>query len=430
MQQFLLQFYTLFRPLAEFFPTVVPSGLVRRQIGNHCAQSGTHGTHISRYRASTGCGRFTCCFVGKALHCQVGKFAIAIIGIEEVFHHFFCRIKWLEVVETHRFHCYVNNIFFRYTERAVLLAQEVFAGLNKATFGHQTHNFGACNAQTAILCAAAHFVKCHMQRGYIDVGDIHRHLCYAVFFDIPTYGFCRLQCAGYHHGIAVFVAHGFAGDGVSVALGSTLLAHVECHGIGTAGAGGIEVIIHGYQEVASAHCGATGACHAFVERTIAVIGRTLWHTKSFGQCFIFALAAHCQILAFGLECGCFVAIAWYREFFGNALGKLTRQLCALFEGDATHRHQWQHIGSSHSWVCAVMLTHIYQLSGFLHCLECGFHHCLGLAYKSNYGAIGCLAGIYVEQFYAFAMLYFFGYLTNYFFVSSFAKIWNTFNDSS
>ena len=244
-----------------------------------------------------------------------------------------------------------------------------------------------------------------MEWGGVDVGDVHRHLCDAVFVDVPAYGFRLLQCAGNHDGVAVGIAHGLPGDGVSFAARTSFLTHVESDGIGTACGGGVEVEVHGDEEVACTHHGASGAGDVVVEGTAAEVGLLAGCGEFLGYRLILSCAADGEVASLLGKGGCLIAIAGDAQFVGNALGEVAGHLCALLEGDAAHGDEGQHVGGTDAWVCAMVLAHVNHLSGLAHGAEGGFHHGIGFAHESDDGAVGGFAWVDIEQANTFGLFY-------------------------
>ena len=97
---------------------------------------------------------------------------------------------------------------------------------------------------------AAHLVESRVERRSGDVGDVHRNLRDAVLLDEPADGLRGRERPGLHHGIPRGVLHHAARDRVALADGTPLFAHVEGDGVGAARGGGVQVEVHGDQEVA------------------------------------------------------------------------------------------------------------------------------------------------------------------------------------
>ena len=159
-----------------------------------------------------------------------------------------------------------------------------------------------------------------MQRRLVDVGDVHRHLRNLILVDIPSDGLGALEGTRLHDDVTVLVLLGRAGDGISLADGASLFAHVKRDGIGAAGRCGVEVEVGGDKEVACSDGSTTCAGHLLVERTGTEVGLLAWGREFLGQCLILALTADCQVAALGGESGSLIAVARYARLVGDALG--------------------------------------------------------------------------------------------------------------
>ena len=76
-----------------------------------------------------------------------------------------------------------------------------------------------------------------------------------------------------------------------------------------------------------------------------------------------------------------------------------------------------------------MMSHVYNLGGFLDALESGLYNGFGGAYESHDGAVCGGAGIDVEQGYAFNAFYGVGYEFYGFGVASFAEVGDALYDA-
>ncbi len=65
--------------------------------------------------------------------------------------------------------------------------------------------------------------------------------------------FCALECAGYHNRVALLASFSGFPTGEPPSRIGRPFAHVECYGVGAAGGGGVEVEVHGDEEIACAH---------------------------------------------------------------------------------------------------------------------------------------------------------------------------------
>ena len=264
-----------------------------------------------------------------------------------------------------------------------------------------------------------------MQRRYIDIGDVHRHLSDAVLVDEPSDSLRTLQRAGLHDRRTVGVAELLAGDWIALAHRAALLAHVERNGVGAACRRCVEVEVDGDEEVACSYYGAARASHLLVEWASAEVWCLSIVVDALGDTLVFALTAHGKVLALRLERRSLVAIARNIEFVGDALGELARNLSALLKRDAAHGNDWQYVGGTDTRMCTVMLTHIYKLSGFAHCSEGSLHHVVGFANEGYDCAVGCFARVYVEQLYTLNAFYCVSNLTNNVHVAALAEVRHT-----
>lgn len=80
-------------------------------------------------------------------------------------------------------------------------------------------------------------------------------------------------------------------------------------------------------------------------------------------------------------------------------------------------------------MCAVVSAHVDEFRRTLDALEGSFYHSLGLTYEGNHRAVGCLAGVYVEQLYALYAFDSVGYLFNLSFVASLGEVGDTLYDT-
>ena len=161
-----------------------------------------------------------------------------------------------------------------------------------------------------------------MQRRDVDVGHVHRHLRDAVFVDVPSDGLGALQRSGLHDGVSVLVFLGFTGDGMALAHGTPFLTHVEGDGIGAARGSGVQVVVHGDEEVARTDGRTARALPAFL-RSLArrhEVGLLAGCFQPLGQTLILSLTADSKVLPLGGEGGSLVAIAGDACLLGHSLG--------------------------------------------------------------------------------------------------------------
>ena len=277
----------------------------------------------------------------------------------------------------------------------MLLLEEIFAGIDEGLLRNEAHDLGTRDADATVLSAAAHLVEGHMQRGNVQVGHVHRHLCNAILIDEPADGLGAFQCAGLHDGITLGIFDDFTCDGIALAEGATLLAHVEGDGISATRRGGVEVIVDGNEEVACTYCCAACAGHVVVDGACPEVRLLALGRQFLGQCLVFTLAADGQVLALWCEgCG-LVAVAGDAQFGGDALCQLAGQGGTLLEGDASHGNERQHVGGTHARMGSVVLTHIDELTGLAHTTEGSLHHLVGRTDKGDNGTVGSLTWVYI-----------------------------------
>ena len=166
----------------------------------------------------------------------------------------------------------------------------------------------------------------------VDIGHIHGYLSNTIFLYIPADSLAALQGTGNPDHIAVLILHHLSGDRVALSLLAALLADVEGHGVGTAGGGGVEVIVDGHEEIPGAHCSSTCTCGKVVDNGRTEIG-LLPVGESLGQALVLACAAYGQIPAcLGIGSA---LIAEYRD----------SQLLAYPLGQGESRLQWAREGT-------------------------------------------------------------------------------------
>ena len=260
-----------------------------------------------------------------------------------------------------------------------------------------------------------------MQRCSLDIGDVHRYLSYLVLFDIPTNCLTALQCAGDKYLLTVFVEHYLTCDGVAFAFRTTFFAYIESNGIGTACRCSIEVIVYGNQEISCTASGSTCLSYSVVENFRSEVG-VIALFETFFQSFVFASATNGKVFAFGFDSRRLVGKYGYSELVADTFAEFTGKLCRLFESDVRHRHQRQYVGSSHTGMFALMMTHIDYFTGFLYRLESSFQYSVGFSHKSYHRTVCSLSGVYVEQCDTTNFLYLIGYLFDNIHIATFRKI--------
>ena len=264
-----------------------------------------------------------------------------------------------------------------------------------------------------------------MQRCYIDVGDVHRHLCYAILVDVPANGLGTLQCAGLHYRGAVGIEQFFACYRIALAHRAALLSNVKGNGVGASCGCAVEVEVHGNEEVSCSNNGASRSCHLLVEWSASKVGCLGIVVYALGNALIFALAANGKVLALRLKGCSLVAVARNVKLVGNALGKVARNLGTLLKRYAADRNNRQNVCGAYTWMGTMMLTHIYKLCSLCHSLKSSLHNVVGFAYKRNHRAVGGFSRVDVKQFYTLNALYFIRYLADNVQIAALAEVRHT-----
>lgn len=260
------------------------------------------------------------------------------------------------------------------------------------------------------------------------IGDVHRHLHYAVFVDIPTYCLSAFERAGLHQRLAVLVFERLAGELAALTHGAPLLANVEGDGVGAPRGGAVEVEVHGYEEVAGTYRRRARAGELVVPRAIAVVGAVA-AAHALGQTLVFTAAAYGEVLALGPQCRCLVGIHGDAELVGHALPQLAGKLGTFGQRDARHGHERANVGGAHTRMRPVVTAHVNQFRRALYALEGGFGHRFRLAGKGYYCAVGGLAWINVQQRNTFDGLDGLRDTLDYLFIAALAEIGHAFYDS-
>ena len=172
-----------------------------------------------------------------------------------------------------------------------------------------------------------------MERSDIDVGNVHRYLRNAVFVYVPADCLASFQCARYHHRISVSVLHYLARQRIALSFRPAFLADVEGYGIGAAGGCGVEIEVHGNEEVPGADVACSAAGHCLIVCVRAEIRTPFRVFYLFRQCFIFASPAYRKVLSFRLVRSSFIAVARDSELPVNPFGELAGHLRAFFQCD-------------------------------------------------------------------------------------------------
>ncbi len=116
------------------------------------------------------------------------------------------------------------------------------------------------------------------------------------------------------------------------------------------------------------------------------------------------------------------------SFFAETFAELVGVLDDLFHGDVAHGDEGTHVGGTLARMGAVMLGHVDEFGGFLHHLIGGFEDGLGLADEGDDGAVGCLAGVDVEELHAIDLFNLGSHLVDDIHVAAFADIRHAFNE--
>ena len=158
-----------------------------------------------------------------------------------------------------------------------------------------------------------------------------------------------------------------------------------------------EVLRLGYQKVARTHRGGSAAGYSLIVGTRPEVGGGVFVCRLLGERLVFACAADGEVAAFGAQgCG-FVAVGGYVQFVGDSAGQAAGERYAFFQGDAGDGDQGKHVGRAHAGMLSVMLPHVYDFRSLPDSGEGGFDHGLGFAHEGDYGAVGGLSGVNVED---------------------------------
>ena len=346
---------------------------------------------------------------------------------DEELNDFLMGVEGLEVVQTHALDSHLHDFLFANAKATLLFGQIVFAGINQHTLRNKSNDFAAGDAQTAILGTTAHLVETFVYRGHLDGGDVHRHLCDAVVLDIPADGLGALEGTGNHDGLAVLILHRLAAGLAAFALGTALLADIKSNGVGTTGAGGVEVVVDGHQKIAGTHLGGTGLRHMRVPLVGAEVGLPLLGTQTGAQALILASAAVGQVAALGKEGGVLVCIDGNVQLVADALTQFVGIFHHLFHTDVGYRNQGAHIRGTLTGMSPVVVAHIDQLRSLLHHAESSLAARFGLADESDHGTVRGGTGVYVKQFNTFYLFNLGGHLIDDIHVAALADIGHALN---
>ena len=115
-----------------------------------------------------------------------------------------------------------------------MLFEEVASGFEQCAFRYKTYDFRTRNAHTTVLSTTTHLIKGHVERRYIDIRDIHRHLCDAIFLNIPTDALRAFQRARDHDFLSVLVKFNLSGNRIALASGAAFFAHIKRNSVSAA----------------------------------------------------------------------------------------------------------------------------------------------------------------------------------------------------
>ena len=122
MQQLVLDRLTLFGPVGELLPTIVPTGLVARKVGHHRTQCRRQRTHVSRNGTAAGRRGLAGRLVGKTRASHVHQLLLLVVGLHHVFNHLFFRIERTQIVQAHRLDGNLDDFLFVHAQRTLLLS--------------------------------------------------------------------------------------------------------------------------------------------------------------------------------------------------------------------------------------------------------------------------------------------------------------------
>ena len=271
VQKFGFESLTFYGNIAELLPFIVVSGFATRKVGNHSTEGCCQSTHVCAHAATTGSRTFAGSLITETGASEVDKFLLAVVFNQEL-DYFLFGIERFKVVETHTLDGHLHDFIFANAKAALLFGEVVLASVDKYAFGNETHNLATRYAEAAVGSTTAHFVKTEMHRSNLDRGDIHRNLGNAIVFDIPADGLGSLEGTGNHDGVSFFVLHDFATGLATFALRTAFFTHIKSHGVGAAGAGGVQIVIDGNEEVARTHLGGTSLCNMVIPLVGTEIG--------------------------------------------------------------------------------------------------------------------------------------------------------------
>ena len=307
----------------------------------------------------------------------------------------------------------------------------MFSSFDNRLFRNKSYDFSPGNADSSFPGRAAYFVESLVEGSLGSIGDVHRHLGYAVFVDEPSDGLCPFQGSGNHQCLPGFVLEGFARQFSSLALRAPFLADIERNGVGPTGGCGIEIEVYGNQEIAGSYCGRSRAGYAVIEGAVAEV-RSLGGPHAFGKSLVFSFAAYGEILAFGSESRSLVCVDWYVEFFGHPFSQFAGKGGTFFESHSRNRHQRTHVRCPHTGMRAVVFAHVYKLGCAPYAAESGFNNFLRFSDEGHYRAVGGFSRVDIQKSDSFSFTRKgdgVGNGADYIRVSSLAEIRDTFDNS-
>ena len=276
----------------------------------------------------------------------------------------------------------------------MLLLEEIPAGIEHGVQRHQADQFRASHTHAAGLRFGTDFVERHVDRRDADVGEVHGNLGDAVFLDEPADALNAFQRAGDPDVVAGVVFGDRPGQWIAFALLAAFLAHVEGNGVGPTGGSRIEVDVVGYEKIPGAH--RRGARFG-IELRRPEVGFPFGFGELVFQPLVFSGAYDGQVAALVREGCVFVAIDRDADFLAEAPRQLAGMLGGFFHGNVRDRNQRADVGGSESRVFAVVLAHVDEPGGFLHCPERGFDHRFRRSDEGDHRAVGGLARIDIQQ---------------------------------
>ncbi len=278
----------------------------------------------------------------------------------------------------------------------------MFTGIDKNFLGNQTDYLSTGHPETSGLCGTADFFECLVKGNGVNISDVHRYLCDAVFVNEPSDGLASLQCPGYPYRVSVLVLQRLPGEGTSLSCNTAFLPDVKRDSHCSSSRSGIEVEIYGNQEVPCSDIARSGSGHGLIVFVRTEVGLPLRILYLFGEGLIFSASADGEVLSFRFESAGFIAIAWDAQLFIHAFGKVSSEDGAFFQSYAGYRDEREYVGGSASGVCSMMKPHIYETGRGCRSLECGFTYCFRAPHESHDSAVCRLTGVHVEDFYPFA----------------------------